>query len=70
MKVYIAKDWRGCFVYASKPRLMENLPSFPPTWSGHKLDCFNLDDSIIEDELKFGECVERNILWSVVQIIK
>ena len=70
MKVYIAKDWRGCFVYSDKPRLVENLTSFPPTWTGHKLNCFNLENSFYKDELKSGEYIEANIIWSIVRIIK
>ena len=31
MKVYLAKDWRGCHVYAEPPALLKNLPSFPLT---------------------------------------
>ena len=70
MKVWIAKDWTGTYVFADKPRLLEKLPSFPPTWTGYKLKEFNLENSFYEDELKCGECVKRNILWSIVQIIK
>ena len=70
MKVYIAKDWTGTYVFADKPRLLEKLPSFPPTWTGYKLKCFNLEGSFQEGELKSGECVERNIWWSIVHMIK
>ena len=70
MKVWIAKDWTGTYVFADKPKLLEKLSSFPPTWTGHKLKEFNLENSFYEDELQCGECVERNICWSIVQIIK
>lgn len=70
MKVYLAKDWRGCHVYAEVPSLLKNLPSFPPTWSGHELKEFNISGSFVEDEIPKGEYIERNIFWSIVHIIK
>lgn len=70
MKVYIARDWNGCHVYAEPPRLCEHLSSFPPTWTGHKLKEFNLENSFQENELQYGECVERNIVWSILNILK
>lgn len=70
MKVYLAKDWRGCHVYAFPPSLLKNLPSFPPTWSGLELKEFNASGSFAEDEIPRGEYIERNIFWSIVHIIK
>lgn len=70
MKVYIAKDWTGTYIFADKPRLLESLSAFPPTWNGHKLKEFNLENSFQEDELNSGECVERNIWWSIVHVVK
>lgn len=70
MKIWIAKDWTGTYVFADKPRLLEGLSGFPPTWSGHKLKCFDVTNSFQADELKSGECAERNIWWSIIHMIK
>lgn len=70
MKVYLAKDWRGCHVYAFPPSLLKNLPSFPSTWTGLELKEFNANGSFTEDEIPHGEYIERNILWSIVHILK
>lgn len=70
MKVYLAKDWRGCHVYAFPPSLLKNLSSFPPTWSGYELKEFNINGSFVEDEIPRGDYIERNIFWSIVHIIK
>ena len=68
MKVYLAKDWRGCHVYDEPPVLLKNLPSFPLTWSGHELKEFNISDSFIE-EIPRGEFIVRHIMWSIVNVI-
>lgn len=70
MKVYIAKDWRGSHVFANEPKLLEHLPAFPPTWSGHELKEFDISGSFTEDELPDNKYVERNIWWSIIRIIK
>ena len=70
MVVYLAKDWRGCHVYASEPKLIENLPAFPPTWTGHELKEFNASCSFAEDEIPKGGYIERHIFWSIVHIVK
>ena len=70
MKVFLAKDWRGCHVYDEPPMLLKNLPSFPPTWSGHELKEFNINGSFTEDEIPKGKYLERNIWWSIVNVIK
>lgn len=69
MKVYIAKDWRGCHVFANIPRLIK-CGGMPDIWSGHKLKEFNANGSFAEDEIPKGEYIERNIFWSIVHIIK
>ena len=69
MKVYIAKDWRGCHVFANEPKLLEHLPSFPPTWSGHELKCFDMNGSFVEDEIPKGEYIERNIIWGTINVL-
>ena len=58
MKVWIAKDWTGTYVFADKPRLLERLSSFPPTWTGHKLKEFDLENSFYEDELQCGNVLK------------
>ena len=69
MKVYIAKDWRGVHVFANIPKLLK-CGGMPDIWSGYELKEFNAKGSFIEDEIPKGEYVERNILWSIVHIIK
>lgn len=69
MRVYIAKDWRGCYVFANEPKLLEHLPSFPPTWSGYELKYFNVNGSFTEDEVPRNKCIKRNIWWSIVNIV-
>ena len=66
MKVWIAKDWRGCHTYAEKPHLLEHLPAFPPTWSGHEFKEFPSEGSYADEILKSGECAETKILWFIV----
>ena len=68
MKVYIAKDWTGCYVFAEPPSLMK-CGGMPDIWSGHKLP-FNITGSFTEDEIPKGQYIERNIFWSIVRIIK
>jgi len=69
MKVYIAKDWRGCHVFADVPRLLK-CGGMPDIWSGHELKEFNVTAFFSEDEIPRGEFIIRNILWSMVHIIK
>ena len=68
MKVYIAKDWRGCHVFAEPPVLMK-CGNMPDIWTGHKLP-FDINGSPTEDEIPRGRYLERNIWWSIVHIIK
>lgn len=70
MKIWVAKDWRGCHIYLEKPRLLEHLPAFPPTWSGNELKGFHADGSYADEILKCGECIERELWWSIVSRIK
>ena len=69
MKVYIAKDWRGCHVFANIPKLLK-CGGMLDIWSGHELKEFNINSSFIEDEIPLGKYLERNILWSIVHIIE
>ena len=68
MKVYLAKDWRGLHVFGEEPHLLENLPAFPPTWSGYELKCFKLaeDYNKIIPEKQF---IIRSVWWSMVNMI-
>lgn len=68
MKVYIAKDWRGCYVFAEPPVLMK-CGNMPDIWTGHRLP-FDINGSPTEDEIPRGRYLERNIWWSIVHIIK
>ena len=68
MKVYIAKDWIGSKVFSNPPVLVK-CGGMPPIWSGHRLP-FNIDGSFTEDEVPKGQYIERNIWWSIVNIIK
>lgn len=68
MKVYLAKDWTGCHVFAEPPSLIK-CGGMPDIWSGHKLP-FNIESSFAEDEIPKGGYLERNIWWSIVHIIK
>ena len=68
MKVYLAKDWRGCHVFAEPPKLMK-CGGMPDIWTGHKLP-FDINNSFYEDEIPRGQHLERNILWSIVHILK
>ena len=65
MKVYLAKDWTGSYVFAEPPVLMK-CGGMPDIWSGHKLNYFVLADDIV---IPRGQYLERNIWWSVVRII-
>lgn len=69
MKIYIAKDWRGCHVFADVPKLLK-CGGLPDTWSGHELKEFNVSGSFVEDEIPRGEFIIRNVFWSIVHIIK
>ena len=68
MKVYIAKDWRGFHIFSEPPVLM-NCGGMPDIWSGHRLP-FNVNDLFDEDEIPKGQYIERNIFWSIVNILK
>lgn len=68
MKVYIAKDWTGSKVFTEPPVLMK-CGGMPEIWSGHKLP-FNIENSFEENEIPRGKYIERNIWWSIVNIIK
>ena len=65
MKVYIAKDWTGSHVFAEPPVLIK-CGGMPDIWSGHKLPFQFVDDI----EIPRGQYLERNIWWSIVNIIK
>ena len=62
MKVYLAKDWRGCHVFADIPRLLK-CGGLPDTWSGHELKEFNISDSFVE--IPRGEFIIRYIFWTM-----
>ena len=66
MKVYLAKDWTGSYVFTEPPVLMK-CGGMPDIWSCHKLNCFTLAEDVI---IPKGQYLERNIWWSVVHIIK
>lgn len=68
MKVYLAKDWRGCHVFAEPPILLK-CGGMPDIWSGHKM-LFNINGSPTEDEIPRGQYLEREIWWSIVHRIK
>ena len=68
MKVYIAKDWTGSKVFSNPPRLL-SCGGVPDIWSGHRLP-FNIDGSFAENEVPKRQYIERNIWWSIVNIIK
>lgn len=68
MKVYIAKDWTGSYVFAEPPKLMQ-CGGMPDIWSGHKLS-FDITNSFVEDEIPRGRYLERNIWWSIIHIIE
>jgi hypothetical protein len=67
MKVYIAKDWRGCHVFAGVPKLLK-CGGLPDTWSGHELKEFNT--SPLQEDIPRGEFIIRDVFWSIVHIIK
>ena len=69
MKVYIAKDWTGSYVFAEPPKLMK-CGGMPDIWSGHKLGYFNIAGSFAEGEIPRGQYLERNIWWSIVHMKK
>ncbi len=60
MKVYIAKDWTGVWVFANQPHLSENFGGVLPTWNGHKLTFFKLAEDW-NDKLKINTFDEFNI---------
>ena len=66
MKVYIAKDWTGPKVFAEPPVLMK-CGGMPDIWSGHRLS-FNIEGS--EDKIPRGQYIEREIWWSIMNLIK
>lgn len=66
MKVYIAKDWAGPKVFASPP----TLSAFSGLWSGHRLNCFDITNSFVENEIPKGKYIEREIWWSIVKRIE
>ena len=66
MKVWIAKDWRGCHIYGNKPHLLEHLPSFPPTFTGWEWKQFLADNSLADEKLKMGECMEAKLAWGII----
>ena len=68
MKVWIAKDWTGTYVFAEPPKLLK-CGGMPEIWSGHKLN-FDIRNSFVEGEIPKGEYLERNIFWSIIHIIK
>ena len=63
MQVYIAKDWTGPKVFASPP----TLSAFSGLWNGHRLKCFDITNSFVEDEIPTGKYIEREIWWSIVR---
>lgn len=69
MKIYIAKDWTGSHVFAEPPHLTK-CGGLPDIWTGHKLKCFNISGSFLEDEIPKGQYIERNIIWSIVTVVK
>ena len=70
MKVYLAKDWRGCHVFsATEPPTLKKCGGMPDIWTGHKLP-FDISGSFVEDEIPRGQYLERNIMWSIVHILK
>ena len=68
MKVYIAKDWTGCHVFADPPSLMK-CGGMPDIWTGYKLS-YNVNNSFYEDEIPRGQYLEREIWWSIIHRIK
>ena len=58
MKAYIAKDWRGCHVYANIPKLLK-CGGMPDIWSGHELKEFNISSSFTEDEIPKGNILKE-----------
>ena len=68
MKVYIAKDWTGSYVFAEPPSLIK-CGGMPDIWSGHKYKYFQLASDTIEN-IPRGQYLEREIWWSIVNIIK
>lgn len=70
MKVWIAKDWTGTWIFQDKPHLGECPGGMPKTFSGHKLKCFDVQNSFYSDELRMNECLEVNIGWTIFRIVK
>lgn len=68
MKIYIAKDWTGSKVFGNPPKLIK-CGGMPDVWVGWKFP-FNIEGSFIEDEIPKGKYIEREIWWSIVNIIK
>ena len=62
---YIAKDWRGIHLYKGVPRLLEHLPSFPPTFTGHEL--FMPENYPISIRLKSGEFKEALVFYTIFE---
>lgn len=63
MKHYLAKDWRGLHIYEGIPKLLEHLPSFPPTFTGHKIHDQKFEP-IGRPRLKSGEFQEITFIYS------
>ncbi len=68
MRVYIARDWTGSKVFAEPPILMK-CGGMPGIWSGHRLP-FDIKGSFVEGEIPKGQYIEREIWWSIINIIK
>lgn len=68
MKIYLAKDWRGCHVFGEPPKLIK-CGGMPNIWTGYKLP-YNVNNSFYEDEIPRGQYLEREIWWSIIHRIK
>ena len=68
MKVYLAKDWTGAYVFAQPPVLMK-CGGMPDIWSGYKYKYFQLASDTIEG-IPRGKYVEREIWWNCYNIIR
>ena len=66
MKIYIAKDWTGSYVFSEPPVLMK-CGGMPDIWSGHKLNYFKLAEDVV---IPKGQYLERNIWWSIMKVIE
>ena len=67
MKVYLAKDWRGCHVFtATEPISLKKCGGMPDIWTGHELKEFKTSGLLVEDEIPRGQYIERDIFWSIL----